>query len=422
MTKYPLYIGCAAIGIGLLYMLNSSTDEKSLMTELGSPPPWPVFIFKNALAKTLRKLADTLESPQVIILTDFGFAHHKIVLAYIIQKYKIAEFVGDGNGPKTVEEIAQFTKTRNIDHVERLMYACASQGMFKLVDEKKFVNNVLSAVLRRDHPNSMAGMIGYRFEDSYLPWGQFHKMFGPDSSDVPWNMINPNFPIDHSQSKLGIWDFYAKNPDREEQFSRAMNSLEGMGGFAMAADGPFESHARFIDIGGSTGHFLEKILKMYQKYGDNHTKGILFDRRTIIDIARQRFDPELTKQERVAFYDGDFFDAKAIPEFQDGDCVILRYILHDWNDEDATKILKSIRSKIGSKKVTVLIGECAMPNRDSIGQPAVIHNMDLQMMVMFGGSERYPKQWKTLLNEARFELVSIHSTRSIISWIKAIPL
>ena len=422
MVKYSLYIAFAAIGVGLFYILNSSGDEKSLMTELGSPPPWPIFIAINILADSLRKLADKLTPPQITMLSDIAFSNHKLVLAYIIQKYKIADFVGDGNGPKTVEEIAQFTKTENVDNVERLMYACASQGMFKLVDGKTFVNTGLSAVLRRDHPNSMAGMIGHCFEDSYEAWGQLYKVFGPDASDVPWNLVNPNFPVDHSQSKLGMWDFYTKNPKQEEQFSRAMTSLEGIGGMAMAADGPFENHSRFIDIGGGTGHFLEKILKMYQKYGDTNTKGVLFERAPVIDIARQNFDPELVEQERVAFHAGNFFDATTLPDFQDGDCVFLRYILHDWKDEDAVRILESVRSKIENKKVSVLIGESAMPNRNSIGQPAAIHNIDMQMMVLNGGVERYPKYWAKLLEETRFEYVSVHPTRSILAWIKAVPV
>ena len=41
------------------------------------------------------------------------------------------------------------------------------------------------------------------------------------------------------------------------------------------------------------------------------------------------------------------------------------------------------------------------------------------MMVVFGGSERYPNNWKNLLKETRFELVSIRRIRSIISWIKS---
>ena len=160
---------------------------------------------------------------------------------------------------------------------------------------------------------------------------------------------------------------------------------------------------------------------MYSKYDDRNTTGILFDRAPVIEIARKHFDQELIRQERIEFHAGDFFEENTIPDLHDGDCVLLRYILHDWNDEDSFKILKNIRSKIGDKKVTILIGESAMPNRDTIGNPAAIHNIDMHMMVMFGASERYPKYWKKLLEETGFEFVDVHPTRSLLAWVEATP-
>ena len=412
--KYSVYFGFIAIGIGLFHVLKSSDNEESLLTELGSPPPWPIFIVLNALAESFRRLADKLTPPQIRMI-EIGFSHHKIALAYVVQKYKIADFIGDGRGPKTVDEIAEFTKTENVAYIESLMYACASQGMFKLVEEKTFVNTGLSAVLRRDHPNSMAGLIGHQFESTYRAWGQVHKMFGPESSTAV-------FPLHHSESIHEQKNFYAKDHQLDEQFARAMNALEGLGGLAMAADGPFEKYSRFIDIGGSTGHFLIKLLNMYSIHGNTNTTGILFERPLVIEMARKKFDQELVKQKRVVFHAGDFFEVNSLPDFEDGDCVFMRNILHNWNDKDAIKILENIRIKIGEKKVNILIEESAMPNRDSIGQPAAIHNIDMQMMVLYGASERYPKYWEKLLNETRFQLLNIYHTRSIQAWIEAKPI
>jgi hypothetical protein len=68
-------------------------------------------------------------------------------------------------GPKTAAEIAVATKTADSARIERLMYAMAANGLFKLGSPSsdgtpRFVNSALSAVLRVDHPNSMRGMIG----------------------------------------------------------------------------------------------------------------------------------------------------------------------------------------------------------------------------------------------------------------------
>ena len=138
-------------------------DETLFMTELGPPPPWPIFKTVNYIADLLRNMADMLTPPQIRML-EFGFAQQKSALAYVIQKYKIAEFIGDGSGPKSVQQIATYTQTKNVEFIERFMYACASLGMFKINGEKRFSNTGLSAVLRRDHPNSMAGWIGHHYE------------------------------------------------------------------------------------------------------------------------------------------------------------------------------------------------------------------------------------------------------------------
>ena len=136
LIRYAIIIGCFAIVLGVFLVINAPHDENALMTDLGPPPPWPIFIAVNILADTLRKIADKLTPPQITMLGDIGTAYHKTALAYVIQKYKIADYVGDGTGPKTVEQIAAYTETKNVVYVERFMYACASIGMFQLYGEK----------------------------------------------------------------------------------------------------------------------------------------------------------------------------------------------------------------------------------------------------------------------------------------------
>ena len=397
-------------------------DETLLMAELGSPPPWPIFIAINLLADLLRKMADKLTPPQIRML-DFGFAYQKPALAYVIQKYKIADFIGDGTGPKSVKQIATYTQTENVAYVERFMYACSAIGMFKLTSEKQFVNTGLSAVLRRDHPNSMAGWIGHHYEIGSRVWCHFHQMFGPNNSEfLSWNIAFPDFEFVPSNQKRGIWDMYDKHPEHEEQFTRMMEALEGLGGFAMATDGPFSKYSRFIDIGGSRGHFLTKLLKLYNK-GPQKTTGVLFDLPSVIAIAKEVFDPELKKESRITFSSGDFFKVNTIPEIKDHDCIYLRYILHDWGDNEAKLILKNLRFAIGCKRVSLLIGESAMPDRDRVGTPSAVHSIDMEMLAYFGeASERFPSYWKKLLNATGFTLVAIHPTRSLLAWVEAKPI
>ena len=176
-----------------------------------------------------------------------------------------------------------------------------------------------------------------------------------------------------------------------------------------------------IALGGSRGHFLTKLLRLYGE-GSKEVIGILFDVASVINIAKQVFDPELVKQKKVEFVVGDFFNRTTIPIVKDGDCIYLRYILHDWGDNEAKQILDNIRFATGNKKATLLIGESAMPDRDKIGTPSAVHNVDMEMLAYFGEAfERYPSYWNHLLEETKFRLKAVHPTRSLLGWVEVFP-
>jgi hypothetical protein len=56
-----------------------------------------------------------------------------------------------------------------------------------------------------------------------------------------------------------------------------------------------------------------------------------------------------------------------------------------------------------NKKATLVIGECAIPERDSVGLPAM-NKIDRIMINAFGDAmEHTPTMWKELLNETGFD-------------------
>jgi hypothetical protein len=83
----------------------------------------------------------------------------------------------------------------------------------------------------------------------------------------------------------------------------------------------------------------------------------------------------------------------------------LRTVLHDWNDEDAEKILRNLVPAMtpGSK---VLIDEMVMPSKGVHWWSACL---DLHMYIMLGSTERNEKQWNTLLDRAGLRLVEIRT-------------
>jgi hypothetical protein len=228
----------ALIGVGAV-MMNKPHSEDALMADWSDPPPFPIFIAVNLLAGILHSMGDAL-TPPPIRMNDIALGYQTTILAHICEKFTIPDYLA--SGPKTIAEIAQHMQMTDLERVERLMYALASEGMTKL-DKKSpdknalcFVNSALSATLRSDHPNSMRGMVGHNAQDVWNAWGSLPLMFGVDAVDNAWDLAWPEHPI----AKGGIWSLYEADDAREEQFGRAMKGIESLGGWAMAKDGPFE--------------------------------------------------------------------------------------------------------------------------------------------------------------------------------------
>jgi hypothetical protein len=413
----------ALIGVCAV-MMNKAHSEDALMTDWSDPPPLLIFNAVNLLAGILHSMGDAL-TPPPIRMNNIAFTYQTTILAHICEKFTIPDYLA--SGPKTIAEITQHLEMTDLERVERLMYALAAEGMTKL-DKKspdknapRFVNSALSATLRSDHPNSMRGMVGHMAQNDWKPWGNLPLMFGPDALDNVWDVAWPEYPM----AKGGVWSLFEADAAREEQFGRAMTGLESLGGWAMALDGPFAKldGTRFIDVGGNLGHFLHKVLVANPK-----KQGILFDREPVLVNARKLWNEtggvyHDGVEERMTMVSGDFFNVDSIPDAQDGDIYYMRYILHDWPKKEAVEILRNIRTKMGSTKATLLIGEMAIPERSVVGAPPILYHMDIHMMAAFGtAKERTPTMWKELLTEGGFELVDIHPTRSVVHWVEAVPL
>lgn len=423
MTLYGYVIAGFVVGIAII-LRSRKHNEDALLVDWSDLPPRLIICVITFLAETFRAIADALIPPPVRML-DYATAYQRTMLAYTCQYYRIPDFLA--TGPKTVSKIAEYMETKNVIRVERLMFALAAEGLTQLDpsmkqkkenkkgqdNEPRFVNTALSATLRSDHPNSMRGFVGHQVEEVYESFGKLTRAFGPEATPILWNLVHPDY---------SLWQYFEDNPKQEEQFGRAMTAVDSMGAMAMAEDAPFHKFQRIIDIGGSLGHFLHKILMK-----NPNKSGILFDRPQVIANARPLwFDNDGVYHDgttgRIQLVEGDFFNPKDIPLAQAGHVYLMRITLHDWNDQDCLQILKNLRQRMmGSDNATLLIGESAMPDRDTVGAP-ILYRSDMVMLSAFGDAlDRTPRMWKELLNKAGFDIVALHPTRALAHFIEAIP-
>jgi hypothetical protein len=102
----------------------------------------------------------------------------------------------------------------------------------------------------------------------------------------------------------------------------------------------------------------------------------------------------------------------ALPE---ADIYVLKYIIHDWDDEQGVLILSNCARALRSGGRVILV-EAAVPEDD---RPSIATLPDRNMLVQLPGRERAARQYSDLLARADLRLNGIIGTSSPLSVIEA---
>jgi hypothetical protein len=155
------------------------------------------------------------------------------------------------------------------------------------------------------------------------------------------------------------------------------------------------------DVGGGHGHLLAAVLERAPR-----ARGILFDLPHVVAGASSLRSP------RLEIAAGDFF----VDTPPQADLYLLMDLLHDWRDDDATRILASVR-RGAPAHARVLIIETLVP--ESPG-PHFGKTLDIIMLAVTGGRERTRAEFAALLDRSGFRLERVLPTRSEYSVVEAL--
>jgi hypothetical protein len=168
----------------------------------------------------------------------------------------------------------------------------------------------------------------------------------------------------------------------------------------------FSGAGTVADIGGGYGGLLAAILQAHPH------AGILFDRPPTIEAAHA-FLQSQGVADRVQRVGGDLLAGIPI----EADLYLLKGVLQQWDDAEATAILRNCRATMPDGAKLVII-ELLLPDR-ALDDPAAIM-LDLHMMAITGGCARSLEQFAILLSQAGLALSKVISTRSGLSIIETI--
>jgi hypothetical protein len=198
-----------------------------------------------------------------------------------------------------------------------------------------------------------------------------------------------------------------ENPEIAYDFNTAMTCLSHQLAPAVLDAYDFSGINTLMDIAGGHGAVLCEILTRYPEM-----KGILFDVENVVQEAKCLLCERKMEQRCVAIA-GNFFEQ--IPP--GADAYYMQHIIHDWDDEQALKILRNVRKAMqGYTERKLIVVDCVLPENS---EPNMAKLLDLEMMLMPGGRERTEREWRELFAKAGFQITRIVPTRSANSVIEA---
>ncbi len=204
-----------------------------------------------------------------------------------------------------------------------------------------------------------------------------------------------------------MWRYRAAHPEESAIFDRALTGISYGIGEAVARRCDFSADLSLVDVGGGQGAFLARILAE-----NPQARGILFDQPHVVARAE---DVLLAAGvlERCEVVGGDFF--QAVP--RGGDVYLMKAVLHDWYDPEATEILRACRRAMDRPaRLMVVDAVIAPPNEGAAAKFA-----DLNMLVAPGGQERTREEFSRLFDGAGFRLTRVIETGTRMSVIEGTP-
>lgn len=289
----------------------------------------------------------------------------------------LADHLADG--PASISQLASATSA-DPGGLTRLLRAGATVGLVAETDGGRFSLTPLGAELADGEPgDSLRDVaIALTAPGHWLPWGRLSEAVACGQAQ------------DTAALGTDVWAYYAAHPEEGASFARAMSSISAEASQAVLACWDAGRFRRIVDVGGSQGHLLAGLLHAVPS-----ATGVLFDRPEVAAGARASLATR-GLADRVDVVAGDFL--QEVPP--GGDLYLLKSVLHDWDDEQAVRILRNVH-RASEPGATLAVIEGLIPSQPS---RSYMHLMNLFMFLELNGGERTLEDYARLLGQAGYRL------------------
>jgi hypothetical protein len=269
------------------------------------------------------------------------------------------------------------------DATYRLLRTLAHYGVLAEDSDRQFSLTPVGACFEADHPHSMRAYLRCLHSPEWVS-AMFHL---PD-------IVEDGGPDGFTREfGTGIFDYIQDNPEFGETFNEFMTAetRRQTEGILAALDDDVSRLSTLCAVGGGHGYLLSRLL-------DSHDQltGTVLERPNVADATADHWAPKLGVEDRCQYVGGDMFD-----EVPTADGYLLKWILHDWSDEECVQLLSTIHDAAPPDGRLFVI-EAVVPGPD---QPHFAKRLDMTMLVHMDGRERTEAEYRELLDAAGWECV-----------------
>nr|Q84KK5.1 RecName: Full=Isoflavone 7-O-methyltransferase; AltName: Full=Daidzein 7-O-methyltransferase [Glycyrrhiza echinata]BAC58012.1 S-adenosyl-L-methionine: daidzein 7-0-methyltransferase [Glycyrrhiza echinata] len=350
-----------------------------------------------------RKPSEIFQGQALLYRHIYAFID-SMCLKWIVE-LDIPNIIHNHGKPITVSELVSILKVpqTKAGNVQRIMRYMAHNGFFERVriqeeqeENEAYALTAASELLVKGSELCLAPMVECVLDPTLS--GSYHQL-------KKW-IYEEDLTLFGVSLGSHFWEFLNENPEYNKSFNDAMASDSQMINLALRdCNSGFEGVESIVDVGGGIGTTAKIICDTFP-----NLKCIVFDRPKVVE--------NLSGTNNLSYVGGDMF--QSVPK---ADAVLLKWILHNWTDNDCRRILEKCKEAVssdGEKGKVIIIEMVINENQDEHEITGTKLLMDVNMACL-NGKERSEEEWKKLFIEAGFRDYKISPLTGFLSLIEVYP-
>jgi SAM-dependent methyltransferase len=275
-------------------------------------------------------------TPDKIMQLGFGFAGSKVLLSAV----ELGLFTELAKGPL---DLAAVTERLGLHPrgARDFLDALVANRMLERKDGRYSNTPETDLFLDRAKPSYVGGILEMANRRLYPFWGSLTEA------------LRTGKPQNEAKQGGNPFDALYSDPDRLEDFLKAMTGISLGAARAIAERFPWDDYKTFVDIGCAQGALPVQVAL---KHG--HLAGIGYDLGCVRPIF-ERYVRSNGLADRLHFEPGDFFK-DALPKT---DVIVMGHILHDWNLEEKRMLLAKAHQALNPGGAVVIYDAIIDDNR-----------------------------------------------------------